>query len=177
MARNSKSTELMKWWMGEALIQLLMEKDYSKITIDDITEKAGVGRASWFRNFGSKNEAITYALSRRWKKYAAEKNIIPDDAHAAENSILYFEFIYSTRDSLTAIYQAGLESAFYDAYTSVMVPKESEDTAFVYHQKFFAFGLIGIVDEWIHRDFKESPEKMSKIFTDNILSIKSFAHP
>ena len=177
MARNSKSTELLKWCMGEALIQLLKEKDFSKITVDDITEKAGVGRASWFRNFGSKNEAITYALSQRWKNYAAEKGIISDDKHAADNSILYFEFIYSTKDSLTAIYQAGLESAFYDAYTTVMVPPESEDTAFVYHQKFYAFGLIGLVDEWIHRDFKESPDEMSKIFIDNILSIKSAAQP
>lgn len=172
MARNNKSTDLMKWWMGEALIQLLNTKDYSKITVDDITEKAGVGRASWFRNFSSKNEAITYALSKRWEKYAADKSMITDDEHATGNAILYFEFIYSTKDSLISIYQAGLESTFYDAHTSVMVPQESEDNAFVYHQKFYAFGLVGLVDEWIHRDFKETPEEMAEIFINNILSKK-----
>jgi hypothetical protein len=31
------------------------------------------------------------------------------------------------------------------------------------------FGLVGLVDEWVHRDFKETPEEMADIFIHDIL--------
>jgi hypothetical protein len=40
---------------------------------------------------------------------------------------------------------------------------------FVLGNKSKAFGLVGLVDEWVHRDFKETPEEMADIFIHDIL--------
>lgn len=42
---------LVKNFITEALIKLLKNKTLDKITITEITNKAGVGRASFYRNF------------------------------------------------------------------------------------------------------------------------------
>ena len=40
--------------MGTALLALMKQKPFEKITADEIAAKAGVGRVTYFRNFSSK---------------------------------------------------------------------------------------------------------------------------
>ena len=49
MARGNKTTEFLKECLSDALIQLMREKDFEKISIKEIADTAGVGRATWFR--------------------------------------------------------------------------------------------------------------------------------
>ena len=48
--------------LGEAVISLLAEMPPERVTADAIAERAGMGRATWFRHFSSKSEAATCAL-------------------------------------------------------------------------------------------------------------------
>lgn len=60
------NSTFMKDCFAEALIALLQERKLEEISIQDIAEKAGYHRASWFRSFKSKHEAVTYKLVRLW---------------------------------------------------------------------------------------------------------------
>ena len=42
----------------DAVMQLMAEKNYMDITVTDIVNKAGVARASFYRNFNSINDVI-----------------------------------------------------------------------------------------------------------------------
>ncbi|MGM9683297.1 MAG: TetR/AcrR family transcriptional regulator, partial [Eubacteriales bacterium] len=75
MGRSSKTTEFLKECMADALIKLMESKAFSKITSDEIAAVAGVGRATWFRNFTSKEDAIRYKLHIAWEKYAEEHDL------------------------------------------------------------------------------------------------------
>ncbi|GIE85721.1 TetR/AcrR family transcriptional regulator [Actinoplanes regularis] len=44
--------------LGEAAFALFDERGYEQTTIDDIAERAGVGRTTFFRNYRSKEEVI-----------------------------------------------------------------------------------------------------------------------
>ena len=66
MARGNKTTEFLKECLSDALIQLMREKDFEKISIKEIADTAGVGRATWFRNYTSKNEALTFKFVQVW---------------------------------------------------------------------------------------------------------------
>ena len=44
--------------------QAMKEKPFSKITINDISDAAGVNRSTWFRNFDTKNDALTFKLPK-----------------------------------------------------------------------------------------------------------------
>ena len=41
-----------------SLLQLLEKKDLKKITISELVQRAGVSRAAFYRNYGSKEEIL-----------------------------------------------------------------------------------------------------------------------
>jgi AcrR family transcriptional regulator len=51
-----------KQWIFEAMLLLLDEKPYKHIGISEITEKAGVARTSFYRNFTGKDDVILQYL-------------------------------------------------------------------------------------------------------------------
>lgn len=50
----------------------------------------------------------------------------------------------------------------------MLANKQSNKLA-LYRNKFFAYGLFGFLDEWIERDFAESPEEIIRIFQEQIV--------
>lgn len=59
---NKKNT--VKDYMAEALINIMSEKDFTDITVTDLTNKANVGRASFYRNYKSTSDVLDYALNK-----------------------------------------------------------------------------------------------------------------
>ena len=57
MGRRPGLTAFLKECMSDALLALMSRKPLAKITVDEIAATAGVNRSTWFRNFGSKEEA------------------------------------------------------------------------------------------------------------------------
>ena len=53
--RKTNSVEKLK----NALIELLLEKDYSEISVSDITKKAGVSRGTFYQHFLDKDDLAT----------------------------------------------------------------------------------------------------------------------
>ncbi|MDD6644669.1 MAG: hypothetical protein PUE67_01190 [Oscillospiraceae bacterium] len=47
MGRGTKTTEFLKECLADGLIQLMREKPFEKISIQEIADKSGVGRATW----------------------------------------------------------------------------------------------------------------------------------
>ena len=56
MAKNESYS--VKHEIIDAVMQLMTEKNYMDITVTDIVKKAGVARASFYRNFNSINDVI-----------------------------------------------------------------------------------------------------------------------
>lgn len=55
---------LVEEYMFKALVLLLEQKPYDKISITEIAKRAGVSRMSYYRNYSSKDEIIT----KFWEK-------------------------------------------------------------------------------------------------------------
>lgn len=56
MRRTTATTDYLKECMGTALLELMKEKPIEKISIEEMTAKADVGRSTYFRYFKSKDE-------------------------------------------------------------------------------------------------------------------------
>lgn len=163
MARGTKTTEFLKECMSDALIKLMSEKSTDKITITDITSLAGVGRSTWFRNFSTKSEALTFKLVKLWERYVSEYR-----NHNISNSKVFFEFNYSIQNILKTICNAEMQHSIYDAFCVVMLPQHESAALAYYKSRFYAYGLYGLLEEWIKRDFKESPDEMVELFIEII---------
>lgn len=163
MGGNAKTTEFLKECLADALIKLLRTKQIEKISVPEIAEEASVGRTTYFRNFTTKKEVLTFKIVRLWERWAEEHNLAERRRYTLDNALDFFTFNYSIRDLLTLLYEKNLQSALYDAFYCIMVSQSGANAAECYESRFYSYGLFGLLDEWIKRGFYESPEKMAEI--------------
>lgn len=69
--------EYTKHYIVTALFKLMNEYTYEKITVKDIVEKAGVGRATFYRYFKSKEEVIIYYFQHHTREFVFKQHFYP----------------------------------------------------------------------------------------------------
>ena len=163
MGRSSKTTEFLKECMADALFQLMKTTPLEKITVQEITDLAGVGRATWFRNFSGKNEALTYKLILLWERWTQTRGIRRDSRYSIRIAPDFFHFNYAVREYYQLIYQAGQPAVIYDAFYHIIFSQYGTDPEDCYKSRFYSYGLFGLLDEWVKRGCCESPEEMTRI--------------
>ena len=92
MGTNAKAAEFLRECMADALIQLIPQKEFSKITVNEIAEAAGVNRSTWFRSFHTKGDALTYKLIQLWNRYAAAHSLAERQRFTLGNARDFFVF-------------------------------------------------------------------------------------
>ena len=161
---STRSNDYLKECIADALLVLLREKPIGKITVDELTAKAGVGRATYFRCFQNKGEVITFKFIKMWERYAELNDIRVRDRFDLSNAQHFFRYNLSIRHILTLVYQAEQQEALHESFYRIMVPSDHDaDPQTAYREKFYAHGLYGLLDEWIKRDFRETPEEMANM--------------
>ena len=163
----SKSNDYIKECIADALLLLLKEKPIEKITVNELVAKAGVGRVTYFRSFTNKSEAITFKFIKMWEQYAELNDIKVRDRFDLDNALHFFQYNLSIRHILTLVYTAGQQEAIHESFYRIMTPPDrGDDILTAYREKFYAHGLYGLLDEWIKRDFQETPEEMAELLHD-----------
>ncbi len=149
--------------MSDALIKLMRTQPIEKITIPQIVETAGVGRTTWFRNFTTKSEAITYKFIRMWERWTDEHDVQMKAEFTLDNAETFFEYNYNIRHILDVIYESDMQSAIYEAFYTIMIPDTDAEPFELYKQRFYSYGLCGLLDEWVRRGYKETPTEMARL--------------
>jgi AcrR family transcriptional regulator len=89
--------------LSDALLALVIEKEYEAITIQEIAERADLNRATFYLHYGSKEELLIESLEAQFDRLVAtfaevsaerpiweeQSHIALTFAHAAEHSTLY----------------------------------------------------------------------------------------
>ncbi|MDO4487491.1 MAG: TetR-like C-terminal domain-containing protein [Eubacteriales bacterium] len=152
--------------MADALLVLMKKKDFNKITIDEIVTLAGVNRSTWFRNFKTKSDALTFKLVMMWNKWADDNDLQDRNRYTGTKIESFFAFCLSVRDIIDSVYEAGQKNCIYDAYYEVMASFTGNNQAELYFARFCCFGLVGVLDGWRERDFAETPEELAAIINN-----------
>ncbi|MBO7498584.1 MAG: hypothetical protein J6T64_05255, partial [Bacteroidaceae bacterium] len=79
------SASFLKDCLADALFLLLREQRIEDITVQQICDVAGYHRASWFRSFHSKSEAVTYKMIRFWEVWSEEHGVTIRDSFSLDN--------------------------------------------------------------------------------------------
>ena len=164
MARGKESTEFLKECMSDALIKLMEDRSIEKIAIKQITRLAGVGRSTWFRHFSAKEDALTYKLTALWKRWEEERGFSENQLVARLDPHEFFLFNYENRALLKKLCDAELQGCIYDAFCLVVMNLSDTTPLEYYRSRFYAYGVFGLLGEWIKRDFRESPDEMVELF-------------
>ncbi len=153
---------------GEALFKLMKTKDIEKITVDELCAEGGIGRATYFRNFRSKDEIITAYIIMKWREYEREHRLKEHQLNDSYRVKRYFDFCYSMRKKNDLIIGQGHQGAILSAYELIMTDSDTDHSTDNYESYYLAYGLFGIFMKWARNGYAESVQDMTKIVVEKI---------
>lgn len=156
-----------------------MEKQsYENITVKNIVEHAGYNRGTFYLHFHGKEEimneligdmfeGLTYSFRTPYRNHG-HQNLMSVSA----SDILLFEYIYENKAFFSLMVTSPFLSDFRERVLSKFIALFEEDLHFLLKKnreidrelfvQFRAYGLYGLVIEWIKSDYTNSTAYMSK---------------
>lgn len=157
MNRKQELNAFIKSCITDALIQLMQKKPFEEISVTELTQTAGVGRASFYRNFKSKQDVLAQHLSDLLVEWGKDFEVKGDKDYFNESLFRHF---YKHKNVYLLLYQQGLSNLIYDSIRQAFKFDESANNIERYVKSTFAGLIFGMVDEWMRRGMQESPEEL-----------------
>ena len=161
-----------KRWLEASLLKLMKEKPFSKITIQEIAEQAQLERRTFYRNFSSKEEILSFHIRRLSDELVVS---LLEEAALTIPIVLrvFFEMAEKNKSFLLCLKENNLLmfllTSFNDLLPSIhslIEPKfsgrfENENIEYIF--AFNTGGFWNILVKWINGDFTHTPSEMAEI--------------
>lgn len=156
--------------------ELLKEKNFESISVQDIALACNISRTTFYRHFEDKYSLTNWIYMQNKNKFIEENDRITS---WMELSLAIYTFVYNKKDFfLKALDYNGQNSLYefiylssYGFFTNALkeileVPELPQDLE--YSVRFYCGGAIHILKDWIQNGAKETPELMTKYAYDNM---------
>jgi AcrR family transcriptional regulator len=162
--------------LGSALVALIQEKSIDDVTVQEVLDRASVGRSTFYLHFRDKNdlllsqlekflETMSTALSVRKEK---SHRVVPVEemfAHIGGQNKIYRALADSGRlndffDLAQGYFARGIEQRLVESGRLAKLPQR-ELAARAYA---LAGSLLSLLRWWLDRGGKESPQAMDELF-------------
>ena len=161
---NAQKNSYVKKQITATLIDLLKKKSLSEISISELTDNAGIGRVSFYRNYQGKEDILkeeSNRLIREWGKlYESNPESAPETLFPS-----LFDFYRDHKDFYTTLYNAGLSSIMMETIIVAIQITPDMKNLEAYMKSFWAYGIYGWLLEWIKRGMPESGKELSSLFS------------
>lgn len=161
--------------LARALIDLTLEKGYEAVTIRDITERADVGYATFFRHYPDKEALLVDVLNVFLEELVELLRSIGDQSEMAGTLVFRYvqehnelcRVLLSTHGSaplLRHIYEAGAYSVL-----EQNIPLEGSPVPPEIAAHHLVASSIALIQWWLERDMPYPPEQMGQIYHELII--------
>lgn len=162
--------------LSDALIQLILEKRYDSITIQDVIDRADVGRSTFYAHFRDKDDLFlsgweqlldAFVAHIRWSE-AGSSLFIPVEglfAHIKDFHRFYLALVKSRKTDL--IFKTGLEymsKAIEDSLAAFLEEQAPPSTPPPVIASYIAAEVFGLLRWWVDHNMPYSPRRMSQMF-------------
>ena len=150
--------------IGYAFKELLLEKPFNKISVNDITDKCGINRQTFYYHFCDMRDLV------EWICVEDAENALKDNRtykNWVDGFLAIFDLLKKDRIFVLNIYKNAhrdllenyLHKVTYDLLLNVVNEKainylvrEDDKEAIA---NFYKFGFVGIVLEWVENDMRQ----------------------
>jgi AcrR family transcriptional regulator len=162
--------------LGDALIELMRTKPFDAITVQDVLDRAGVGRSTFYEHFRDKNdlflsdndeffEAMAMHLSR--SKEPSERVVPVRElfAHVGEQRWLLDSLLESGRlHDVMDLFQAHLARGIDARLAGMERAKELTPQRRAAYSHALAGALLSMLSWWLKSETRETPERIDELY-------------
>ena len=118
MKKKNQSNQLAKECIVTALIQLTEQKPFSAITISELTDRAGVSRMTYYRNYTSKEDVFKKYMDEIVEKYRREAGKLKKGKRYGEyeNILQCFQYFVKYKNFIKCIIKIGMQNFLFAGY-------------------------------------------------------------
>ncbi|MCM1087529.1 MAG: TetR family transcriptional regulator C-terminal domain-containing protein [Muribaculaceae bacterium] len=149
--------------LTNALLALLKDKPLNDISISELCNYAEVGRASFYRNYDSREDIIKAYLteiSHEWTDDYVQNDGMPI-SRLINTIFTHFE---NHMEFYRLLKERNLIYLLKDVLIGIFGPKPEHSKTEAYATAFVAYSLYGWIEVWFQRGMQESAEEMAGLF-------------
>lgn len=163
--------EYTRHYIVQALFKLMNEYEYEKISVTDIVQKAGVGRATFYRYFKRKEDVIEFYFTHNTKEFMFEQRYYPrckEDYIAIVRNV--FEKFKANKQCFKLIKRAHLEYLYLDFLNRNFAQMFKDEYAdFNEYVPYMYAGMVFNVSmRWLQNDCQDSIESIAQAMINAI---------
>jgi AcrR family transcriptional regulator len=162
--------------LGSAFVALIHEKPIESVTVQNVLDRASVGRSTFYLHFRDKNDLLLSQLEKFLETMSTELSVRKEVSHRVVPVAEMFEHIRNQRELYHILAKAGRLNDFYDLAEGYFARgiehrlRESKRTPKISHGELaarafaLAGSLLSLLRWWLDHGAKESPGEMDELF-------------
>ncbi|MGC1424286.1 MAG: TetR/AcrR family transcriptional regulator [Terracidiphilus sp.] len=162
--------------LGQALIALIVEKPINDVTVQDVLDRAGVGRSTFYLHYRDKDDLLVSQLEMFLEFMSTALSVRNDKSNRVAPVAGMFEHIGNQNKLYRVLSDSGHLKDFFDLAEGYFARgierrlKESGRLAKVPQRELAARAsalsgsLLSLLRWWLDRGEKESPQEMDEMF-------------
>ena len=184
MKQDKRSTRT-RAWLLETLLELIEEKEYSEISITELTERAGIARQTLYRNYTGMNDILLSRMDEILDEYMAlvRKNLEMKNDPYWDFEVKQLVYLWQRNEALIkALQKAGLAfqvleklSGFFSVFHMRAQNLTELDEKHQYLVYYLAGGVYMVLNKWFENEMSTPVELLTDLFKKAANNINAIA--
>lgn len=169
MDKRKEANLLVKQKITSSLFLLMQKKSLSDIYITEIIQNAGVARASFYRNYASKEDVLITLIRNVLEDFSVHIHYERERFYNYENVLLSFQYFDQYRNYVLDLYRSGFASVlleelnhFHESVAGTMPASSIEK----YELYLYIGALFNTAVTWLMEEAEISAETIAAYFFD-----------
>jgi AcrR family transcriptional regulator len=162
--------------LGSALVTLIHEKPFNDVTVQEVLDRASVGRSTFYLHFRNKDDLLLSQLEMFLETMSTTLGNRKEESQRVLPVAEMFSHIGGQNRIYRALADAGRLNDFFDlaqGYFSRAIEqrlRESRRCSHLIHQELsarsyaLAAGLLALLKWWVDRGAREAPRAIDELF-------------
>ncbi|OWR29943.1 TetR family transcriptional regulator [Saccharibacillus sp. O23] len=158
--RIRKSQEAIK----KAVIELMIEKNFDRITLQDISDRADVSRRTVYLHYADKFDLLDKLLEEHIRELRELCDQVDEDAEYKEIVLLWFEYLEQHYVFFSAMLASKGSLFFHNRFLAFFLEElgEKQTDGETVDTQFLGAAIVGIVEWWFKHEKPLSPAFMAE---------------
>ncbi len=162
--------------LGNALVQLIQEKPIDEVTVQEVLDRASVGRSTFYFHFRDKNDLLLSQLEKFLEMMSTALSVRKEDSPRVAPVAEFFEHIGSQRKLYRALTTSGRINEFFElaqGYFARGIAARLQESKRHFRvgrdecaarSSALAGSLLALLRWWLDCGAKQPPSRMDELF-------------